>query len=79
MTEPSLRAILFDLDDTLNDRAASWRAFVDQMRHAKPPVLTGEAEEIFEQIRTEDRGGYRPKDELFAALVTLPWRSPQTA
>jgi putative hydrolase of the HAD superfamily len=69
-------AILFDLDDTLNDRRASLAhyagvfmgRFESRLRLPDPTGLAA-------KIRQADRGGYRPKEEMFAELrQTLPWR-----
>jgi putative hydrolase of the HAD superfamily len=73
-----IRAALFDLDDTLNDRTMSWMSFVQLM--ARPGVdlidpLNIEA--VHARIVAADRGGYRPKSELFDELSdVLALRKP---
>jgi putative hydrolase of the HAD superfamily len=75
---PPIRAVLFDLDDTLNDRPRSWRKFVDVLSNDSGgwlgPCSIGE---VHRAILAADAGGYRPKDELFPELCScLPWRRP---
>ena len=75
-----VRGVLFDLDDTLNDRTASWMAFVNFLAgplsgYLQPCVTAA----VLQTIVAADRGGYRAKEELFEELRTqLPWRSPLT-
>jgi len=79
-TEPShLQAVLFDLDDTLNDRQQSWMAFVERMAdpligHLAPCVVA----DVHRHIVAADDGGYREKDALFADMSRLPWRTPKS-
>jgi putative hydrolase of the HAD superfamily len=67
--------VLFDLDDTLNDRSASWAAFVHVLFHEYEGRLEADdADLVYRSIVTADRGGYRPKEEFFAELCErLPW------
>jgi putative hydrolase of the HAD superfamily len=65
LTKPDLRAVLFDLDDTLNDRQQSWMAFVDRM--VEP--ITGHlgvcaVADVHRSIVLTDQGGYREKAEF---------------
>ena len=73
-------AILFDLDDTLNDRWASIQQYTGifltrfRSRLLVPDLVTSAA-----LIRRADHNGYRPKAEIFAELrQTLPWREAPT-
>jgi putative hydrolase of the HAD superfamily len=75
----TVRAILFDLDNTLTDRTGSIRVFaqrfLDDFRHALSPETTGEA--VYQVILTGDGGGYRPKVELFEQVIRdLSWITP---
>jgi HAD superfamily hydrolase (TIGR01549 family) len=72
--------ILFDLDDTLNDRGTSIQHYTEifltryQSRLIAPDLAASAA-----LIRRADRNGYRPKSEIFAELrQTLPWRDAPT-
>lgn len=68
-------AILFDLDDTLNDRWASIQhysgTFLARFQsRLNAPDLAG----LATAIRRADHRGYRSKPEVFAELrLTLPW------
>lgn len=78
---PPVRAVLFDLDDTLNDRSRSWMAFVELLAHPVNGRLHPcVAEDVHRLVLAADRGGYRPKEELFADLRDqLPWRTRPNA
>jgi putative hydrolase of the HAD superfamily len=67
--------VLFDLDDTLNDRSASWRVFVHVLLYRYQDRLNGpDAAEMHRLILAADRNGYRPKDEFFGELCEqMPW------
>jgi putative hydrolase of the HAD superfamily len=67
--------VLFDLDDTLNDRTASWNAFVHVLFYEyEGRIKTGDTGTVHQTILKADRGGYRPKDEFFGELCErLPW------
>lgn len=76
VSSPSIRAVLFDLDDTLNDRSQSWMKFVELLMHPTSgqlgPCVAGD---VHRAIVAADRGGYRPKEEFIAELLEkLPWR-----
>lgn len=73
--------VLFDLDDTLNDRSASWKAFVHVLFcEYEGRITTGDAGAVHQTILRADRGGYRPKDEFFGELCErLPWSNPPSA
>ena len=75
-----IHAILFDLDDTLNNRDASWMAFVRMLTGRGGQLGKCSLNAVHAAILAADRGGYRPKDQLFNDLRDrLPWRSPLTA
>ncbi|HEY2252346.1 MAG TPA: HAD family hydrolase [Planctomycetaceae bacterium] len=74
-------AVLFDLDDTLNDRNASWAIFVSKLRREFEDRLSGSDDTAtLEAILHLDEGGYRPKEEFFAdLLLRLPWSEPPSS
>ena len=78
---PKFTGILFDLDDTLNDRTASWAAFVPLLiGEYHDRLLSQEVAPIHAAIVRADRGGYRPKDAFVAELrERLPWKDAPTA
>jgi len=68
--------VLFDLDNTLTDRAASIRAFSQRFLVDFQYQLSKHIsfDELHEVISTGDGGGYRPKDEMFREIqIDLPW------
>ncbi len=79
--DPSpIRAVLFDLDNTLNDRTRSWEKFVATLIDpVEPLVKSGNAAQILSVILQADQGGYRPKDQFLADLQqNLDWTSTPT-
>lgn len=77
----SIKAVLFDLDDTLSDRSATWRRFVDRLAaNDSMKMDAGDLQNVHELIVKADQAGHRPKGELFPELVaSLPFLSPVTA
>jgi putative hydrolase of the HAD superfamily len=67
--------VLFDLDDTLNDRSASWGRFVrDLFNEYAGRIKTDDVDSALRIILKADGGGYRPKEEFFGELCEcLPW------
>jgi len=75
-----LRAVIFDLDDTLNDRQQSWIEFVKRMANPLYGDLEFcEPEDIYHTIAEVDQGGYGDKADLFSCMSRLPWKSPKSA
>ncbi len=76
----SIRAVLFDLDDILNDRPLSWLAYVRDLANPESGLLAPcDEKQILRAILTADQGGYRPKRELFDELYnSLPWETSVT-
>lgn len=75
-----IRAVLFDLDNTLNDRDASWMRFVKWLAGPGGHLRACNIKDVHVAILGADDGGYRPKLELFCDLRDqLPWRSPMTS
>lgn len=79
--DPSIKAVLFDLDDTLTDRTACWRKFVDRLAIEPSFALdTRDLDAVHRAIVKSDQSGHRPKKELFAELAAaLPFGSRITA
>jgi len=73
---PALRAVLFDLDDTLTDRSRSIERLAGRFLDRFGMDLAGcELHEVIRAIHGGDRGGYAPREELGAHLQSsLPWR-----
>ena len=76
-----INGVLFDLDDTLNDRPMSWVNFAELL--TRPPhdcLRPCDAPGVHAAILAADCGGRRPKRQLFEDLRDrLPWRSSPTA
>jgi putative hydrolase of the HAD superfamily len=72
----TIEAVIFDLDDTLTDRAASIHHFSQQFfrdfqsrLHENTPF-----DAVHHVIQIGDGGGYRPKEDLFREIQTeLRW------
>lgn len=76
----SVKAVLFDLDNTLTDRRESIanyaRQFASDFVGQLGMIRMDELERI---MQIGDGGGYRPKAELFTELAALlPWRTAPT-
>lgn len=74
----SMKAMLFDLDNTLMDRDHTFREFAKQLvgEHCET-AEAGRKEALIHYMIETDRDGYRPKDGFFAELLeNLPWREP---
>ena len=77
--QPDLKAVLFDLDDTLNDRTRSWMAFVERMADPRAGHLGAcVVADIHRSILAADEGGYRDKNALFTEMSRLPWKRPKS-
>lgn len=74
-------AILFDLDDTLTDRARSVEAYAAHFVRDFGPAMRGLAVAgVAGAIRDADGGGYRSKEEVADRLrAALPWRDAAAA
>jgi putative hydrolase of the HAD superfamily len=73
-----LKAILFDLDDTIIDRRISLMKyaeyFADHFNTSLEPISM---EELCSVILDKDRKGYQKRDDFFADLTSaLPWIKP---
>ena len=71
-----IRAVLFDLDETLTDRRLSLARFAHAFRDAFVSDLDGVGVEVVHHtLQQADGGGYRSRNEVFADLLeALPWR-----
>ncbi|KAA9006480.1 HAD family hydrolase [Paenibacillus spiritus] len=76
--ERDARGILFDLDNTLMDRDATFRSFCTAMTGEFMAHLDeAEREAAAEDMIVRDADGYRDKDGYFAELSReLPWSRP---
>lgn len=82
LPDRTIKAVLFDLDDTLNDRPACWKAFIERLRADRHLVIDTDADmdAAHALVLEEDRGGFREKDELFGHLASaLQWTDAMTA
>lgn len=70
-----IKAVLFDLDNTLMDRDWTFREFAGQLIREKLKVSDPEERErILAYMIESDADGYRPKEGFFQELIeTLPW------
>ena len=75
------RAILFDLDDTLNDRQATLKTFVEHFSQEFSSKLEPISfDDLLLEYQRVDAGGYRPRDQVHAMLAkSLPWLEPVSA
>jgi putative hydrolase of the HAD superfamily len=78
---PNLRAVLFDLDDTLTDRARSIERLAPLFTdHFSGQLEDVQSDQIIRCIKTADGGGYASREALCAHLQSsLPWRKPPGA
>ncbi|MGP0583851.1 HAD family hydrolase [Paenibacillus timonensis] len=75
-----LKAVLFDLDNTLMDRDYTFRSFAQQLvRECLVPMDEARREELVAEMIERDKDGYRPKEGFFQELIDwLPWRKETT-
>jgi len=73
---PILRAVLFDLDDTLTDRSRSIERLAAKFLEQYGAVLRDcEIGEVIREIHAGDGSGYASREDLGAHLQTaLPWQ-----
>lgn len=72
--KPTIKAIIFDLDNTLLDRTSTFKSFTKVFIKTYFNHLEM-TQEIFERIIYLDQDGYKDKRELFSELIEeLPWR-----
>src|SRR5687768_4345392 len=72
-----IRAVLFDLDNTLTDRTLSLSVFARQFACDFAPLLRESQvyADLEAVIQQGDGGGYKPKDRMFAEIQALmQWR-----
>ena len=72
------RAILFDLDDTLNDRQATLKIFVEHfLQEFASKLAPISFDDLLLEYQRVDAGGYRPRDQAHELLAkSLPWLGP---
>lgn len=75
-----LKAVLFDLDNTLMDRDHTFRSFASQLvRECLVPMDETRREALVAEMIERDRDGYRPKEGFFQELLDwLPWEKETT-
>jgi putative hydrolase of the HAD superfamily len=79
LPDRSIKAVLFDLDDTLNDRPACWQKFLQHLTD-KNHLGENDLKAAHALILKEDRGGFREKSELFGILSSsLRWSGTMDA
>jgi putative hydrolase of the HAD superfamily len=79
---PMIKAVLFDLDDTLTDRAASLSKYAAHFHREFAGLLGATTvREIESTFVVLDAHGYRPRDEVYAGIVEqLAWaHTPHTS
>jgi len=73
-TMENIKAVIFDLDNTLLDRMKTFRDFTTSFVEVYFSHLN-EAEDIIARIVELDQDGYKDKNELFIELLDeLPWK-----
>ena len=66
------RAVLFDLDDTLVDRRASFRRFTGRFYETYSCVRASHSlEEAYQELLALDRWGHVPKEEVFTKALGI--------
>jgi putative hydrolase of the HAD superfamily len=75
------RAILFDLDETLNDRQATLKIFVKHFLQEFASKLEPVSfDDLLLEYQRVDAGGYRPRDQAHQILAkSLAWLEPVSA
>jgi putative hydrolase of the HAD superfamily len=78
VTKPPLRAVFFDLDQTLTDRARSIEVVSAKLREAFPQHCGNRSVDfIRDAVLSLDAGGYRPRAEFCEMLTyALTWPMP---
>ncbi|MFD1177300.1 HAD family hydrolase [Paenibacillus puldeungensis] len=71
-----LKAVMFDLDNTLMDRDYTFRSFARQLTiECLVPMADDAREKLVDDIVERDADGYRDKDGFFLELLDiLPWK-----
>ncbi|WP_018752454.1 HAD family hydrolase [Paenibacillus sanguinis] len=71
-----LKAVLFDLDNTLMDRDNTFLSFTWQLvRECLVPMEKDDADKLVAEIIVRDADGYREKEGFFLELIDiLPWQ-----
>jgi len=68
-----IKAIIFDLDNTILDRTSTFRRFTNSLLSTYFKHVES-TKEIFDRIVYLDQDGYKDKSELFSELIEeLPW------
>lgn len=77
----NIKAIIFDLDNTLMDRDMTFHKYTEQFLNEHLGHLDQQAQdEIIADLKVRDADGYRDKQSFFEEMVDcLPWKNPLTA
>lgn len=69
-----IKAVLFDFDETLQDRTAAFENYMDTFfADFCPDISSGEMERRKEEMRVTGKGGYVNREEWYASL-TESWK-----
>jgi putative hydrolase of the HAD superfamily len=73
----NIKALIFDLDNTILDRSATFLNFSNKLIDEYFTDLTDkEKQKIIEQIIVTDQDGYKEKKQMFIELLEiLPWNN----
>lgn len=76
-----LKAIIFDLDETLTDRRSAINSFIERLISKYFPDSDEDGQlKITKRFKEADQNGYRDKHEVYEMLVEhLSWVNPPTA
>ncbi|MEJ6950508.1 HAD family hydrolase [Natronospora cellulosivora (SeqCode)] len=70
----SLEAVIFDLDNTLNNRRLAFRKYTNSFID-KYIMIENNRKELIEYIEKADEDGYRSKIEIYNELLSnLKWK-----
>ncbi len=65
-----IKAVLFDFDETLQDRTAAFEKYMDTfLSDFCPDISSEEAEKRKEDMRVTGKGGYVNREEWYSALI----------
>lgn len=71
----NIKAIIFDLDNTVLDRTSTFSQFTNLFLNTYFNHLES-TQEVFDRIIFLDQDGYKDKNELFSELIEeLPWKA----
>lgn len=76
-----IKAVLFDFDETLQDRTKAFESYMDSfLAHFLPNLSLQEIEKCKEDMRTTGKGGYVNREEWYALLCDMwNWKDAPSA